>query len=319
VKHPESLLEATRLFSNPRDAHDYLAAFRFPDGVIPCPQCGSNEPHLFLENQLRWKCRYCKKQFSVKVGTIFEDSPLGLDKWLIAAWLICNCKNGISSCELARDLKVCQKTAWFMLHRLRLALQEGTFERFGDEGTEVEIDETGIGGKAKFMHKADKARKIGDRRGLSSKDIVLGMLERGGKVRTFHVPTTHMAELFPRIFQNVKPGAKVYTDAMKSYDRLSTWYDHEFVDHAISYVEDRIHTNGLENYWSLLKRSIKGTYVSVEAFHLFRYLDEQSFRYNERKGTDGDRFVTAMSSIAGRRITYRQLTGKEYPPAGITV
>jgi transposase-like protein len=177
MRSPQSLLEATRLFSNPDTAHAYLRDLRWPDGVIPCPNCAGTG-HYYLANQRRWKCKICKKQFSVKVGTIFEDSPLGLDKWLIGTWLITNAKNGISSCELARGLEVTQKTAWFMLHRIRLAMQNGTIEKLADDG---EVDETYIGGKARNMHPYTRRRKI---TGTGGKDkaVVMGMLERGGPV-----------------------------------------------------------------------------------------------------------------------------------------
>lgn len=312
MKTPESLLEATRLFSNPRAAHDYLAKLRWPDGVIPCPRCGSNEDHLFLENQLRWKCRHCKMQFSVKVGTIFEDSPLGLDKWLIATWLIVNAKNGISSCEIARSLEVTQKTAWFVLHRIRLALQEGTFEKFGGSGSEVEVDETYIGAKARNMH-FDKKPGY---RGMVGKQIVMGFLERGGKVRTIHISQTNRKAMEAAVNDHVEHGTDLYTDAHGSYRFMSQWYKHQVIDHAQSYVQDRVHTNGLENYWSLLKRAIGGTYVSVEPFHLHRYMDEQAFRYNERKGSDADRFLLALLGTPGRRLTFAELTGKLLPAAG---
>lgn len=305
MKTPNTLLEATRLFKDPDKAHEYLRDLRWPDGVIPCPDCGGTG-HYYLATQRRWKCKACKRQFSVKVGTIFEDSPLGLDKWLIAVWLIVNAKNGISSYEIHRALGVTQKTAWFMLHRIRLALQEGTFEKFNGE---VEADETYIGGRAINMHRGPKRQKhsIG---GGAGKALVIGFLERGGKVRAKHIGAHDRPYIENVVRSNVEEGAKLYTDSHGSYRFMSQWYLHEFVDHAVRYAEGVVHTNCLENYWSLLKRSIRGTYVSVEPFHLFRYLDEQAFRYNERKGTDGQRFDLAASSTAGKRLTYRELTGK---------
>jgi transposase-like protein len=272
------------------------------------PACGLvDKKHYYLKTRRVWKCRSCKKQFSVKVGTIFEDSPIGMDKWLPAMWMMVSCKNGISSYELARALGVQQKTAWFMTHRLRLAMQTGTFEKLSGE---VEADETFIGGKARNMHKSKREQKI-QGRGASGKVAVMGLLERHGEVRTKIVPDTKSRTLQVEIRENVKPGSEVHTDALRSYRGLDAEYVHNVVDHAEKYVDGHVHTNGLANFWSLLKRSLKGTYVSVESYHLFRYLDEQAFRFNEREGQDADRFKKALGSVAGRRLTYRQLTGDE--------
>ncbi len=253
-----------------------------------------------------WRCNGCVKQFSVKIGTIFEESPIPFSKWLPAMWLVANCKNGISSCELARDLAVTQKTAWFMLHRIRLAFKNGTFDKVGGE---VEIDETYIGGKSINMHFDKREAKIKGR-GAVGKAIVMGFLERGGKVRTLHIPHTGKGFMESRVLQNVKARSNVFSDAHRSYDELSRWYAHATVDHAVTYVQGQVHTNGIENYWSLLKRTIKGTYVSVEPFHLVRYLDEQAFRYNERKDDDRGRFIKVLGQVVGRRLTYNELTGK---------
>jgi transposase-like protein len=250
--------------------------------------------------------RACKKQFSAKLGTIFEDSPLGLDKWLPAMWFIANCKNGISSYELARNLGIQQKSAWFMLHRIRLAMQRGSVEKLSGE---IDVDETYIGGLARNMHKDKHTQKITGT-GTSGKVAVMGLLERHGEVRAKIVPDTESRTLKVEVKENVEPGSEVHTDTFQSYQGLDAEYIHNVVDHAESYVRGHVHTNGLENFWSLLKRGIKGTYVSVEPFHLFRYLDEQSFRFNERDGEDADRFAKALGSVAGRRLTYDGLTGK---------
>jgi transposase-like protein len=242
----------------------------------------------------------------VKVGTIFEDSPIGFAKWLPAMWLIVNCKNGISSCELARDLKVTQKTAWFMLHRIRLAMRNGTIEKLADD---VEVDETFIGGLARNMHKQQRERKITGTGG-KDKTIVLGVLERGGDVKT-HVITERDKDTLESIAADaIIPGSRVYTDAWGGYNDFGDMFRHQVIDHAVEYVNGVVHTNGMENFWSLLKRGLKGTYVSVEPFHLFRYLDEQSFRFNQRRTSDADRFVLALSQIVGRRVMYGELTGK---------
>ena len=277
---PKSLQEAIIYFSNPDNCVDYLAARRWPDGVI-CPGCGSKKAS-FNAKRRTWKCgsHHPKREFSVKVGTIFEDSPIGLDKWLTATWLLTNCKNGVSSYEIARDVKVTQKSAWFMLHRIRLALQD---DFFGSKlGGEVEVDETFIGGKARNMHVSERKRRITGTGGRD-KTAVVGILERGGKVRAQVIPSRRKTVLQEQVRKHVATGAALYTDALLSYEGLASDYAHQVIDHANKYVDGRIHTNGLENFWSLLKRGVAGTYISVEPFHLFRYLDEQMFRFNNRK------------------------------------
>jgi transposase-like protein len=255
-----------------------------------------------------WKCLDCKKQFSVKVGTIFEDSPIGLDKWLCAMWMLANCKNGVSSYEIARAIEVTQKTAWFMLQRLRHVMHTGSINKMTGE---IEADETFIGGKARNMH-ADKREQKIHGRGPEGKAVVFGLLERHtGKVRTAVVETRKKYALQAMVRENVEVGAALYTDALKSYDGLNSEYAHKVIDHAEAYVDGAVHTNRIENFWSLLKRAIKGTYVSVEPFHLFRYLDEESFRYNERKTTDGDRFQQVLRLVTGKRLTWNLLTFQE--------
>jgi transposase-like protein len=306
ANQPKTLVEAIRYFTDLDVATEHVAKTRWPDGPV-CPACGLiDQKHYYLKTRRVWKCRSCKKQFSVKVGTIFEDSPIGLDKWLPAMWMVANCKNGISSYEIARHLGVTQKTAWFMLHRIRLAQQQGSFEKLSGE---VEADETFIGGKGRNMHKKKREEKI-QGRGMSGKVAVMGLLERHGEVRTKVVPDTKSRTLQVEVRENVEPGSAIYTDALRSYKGLDPEYVHQVVDHAEKYAEGKVHTNGLENFWSLLKRSLKGTYVSVEPYHLYCYLDEQAFRFNEREGQDADRFRKALGSVAGRRLTYSELTGK---------
>jgi transposase-like protein len=310
-REPKSLQEAILYFSNPDNCIDYLAVRRWPKGVI-CPTC-SSERVKFNPNRRLWQCssHHSKRQFSVKVGTIFEDSPIGLDKWLAATWMLSNCKNGISSYEIARDLKVTQKTAWFMLHRIRLALQDEFFgSKLGGNGSEVEVDETYIGGKARNMHKSVKQRRITGRL-HDDKTTVMGFLERGGKVRTMIVRDRLAETMQPVVKKHVQTGAALYSDNLAAYRGLHDEYEHQIIDHATRYVDGRVHTNGLENFWSLLKRGISGTYVSVEPFHLYRYLDEQMFRFNNRKDLDdADRFDLAISQIVGKRLTFAELTGK---------
>ena len=305
---PQTLLEAIMFFSDPDVALEAVAKLRWPNGVV-CPRCGSLGPS-FLPSRRLWQCKGCRKQFSAKVGTIFEDSPIGFDKWLPAIWMIANCKNGISSYELARDLGVTQKSAWFMLHRIRLAMQTGTFEKLSGE---VEVDETFIGGKARNMHKDKREVKIKGR-GPGGKVVVMGLLERRGNVKTKVVPDNRRKTVQPEVRATVQPGSEVFTDALASYTSLDPEYIHQVIDHAESYVKGKVHTNGMENFWSLLKRGIKGTYVSVEPFHLFRYLDEQAFRFNRREDEDSARFQRVLRSSSGRRVTYRRLIGEDKTP-----
>jgi transposase-like protein len=302
---PQSLVEAIRYFADVDVCIEYVASLRWPSGPV-CPRCGSADKHSYLTTRRIWKCKACKRQFSVKVGTIFEDSGLGFDKWLPAVWLIANSKNGISSHELARSLGITQKSAWFMLHRIRLAMQTGSFDKFSGE---IEVDETFIGGKARNMHSADRKQKIGGR-GTAGKATVLGMIERGGMVRAEVVPDTKRSTIQPLVREAVEPGSAIYTDALKSYSGLAGEYAHEVVDHAESYVNGRVHTNSMENFWSLFKRSLHGTYVSVEPYHLFRYLDERCFAFNLRDRTDYGRFEAVLRAVAGRRLTFAEVTGR---------
>jgi hypothetical protein len=305
---PKSLQEAIVYFSNPDNCIDYIAIRRWPNGVV-CPGCGVAKVS-FNAKRHTWKCgsHHPKREFSVKVGTIYEDSPIPLDKWLTATWMLTNCKNGVSSYEIARDVKVTQKSAWFMLQRIRLAMQD---EFFGSKlGGEVEVDETFIGGKARNMHLSERKRRITGT-GTKDKTAVMGILERGGKVRAAVVPSRRKTVLQEQVRMHVTDGAALYGDALMSYEGLATNYAHQVVDHATQYVDGRVHTNGLQNFWSLLKRGISGTYVSVEPFHLHRYLDEQMFRFNNRKELDdAGRFDIAVRQIVGKRITFAQLTGK---------
>lgn len=314
---PETLIDAIRFFADADVCLAFMVSMRWPDGKVSCPVCDS-EKVGFLATRKLWKCKGCAKQFSIKVGTIFEDSPLGLEKWLPAVWSIVNAKNGVSSCELARSLGVTQKTAWFMLHRVRLAMQKGSLVKSKLTGT-VEVDESYIGGRARNMHKNTKIRRGITGTGPNGKTAVMGMLKRSterepvSQIIAEVVPTTRRKHIVPIIRENIPAGSEIHTDAHSTYDGLSAEYAHKIVDHAECYVKDGVHTNGLENFWSLLKRTIKGTYVSVEPFHLFRYLGEQVFRFNERKDEDGDkgRFLTAMSGVFGKGITYRKLTGQD--------
>jgi len=307
MKEPKTLQEAIIYFADFENCRTFVLELRWADGKVRCPQCQSDKV-TYLANARLYKCYgdHPRPKFSLKVGTIMEDSALGIDKWLTAMWLIVNCKNGISSCEIARDLGITQKSAWHMAHRIRFALHHGSFEKMTGH---IEVDETFIGGKARNMHLAQRKRRITGT-GTKDKTAVMGILERGGKVRTVVVPNRRKHALQGEVRKHVEAGAALYTDALLSYDGLEGDYAHKVVDHAVQYVDGQVHTNGLENFWCLLKRGISGTYVSVEPFHLFRYLDEQAYRFNNRKDmNDFDRFRQAASQIVGKRLTWNEVTG----------
>jgi len=305
MSKPKTLLEAIRYFSDPDTCTAFVAQIIWPDGPF-CPACACTE-YSYLSTRRVWKCKACKKQYSVKVGTIFENSPLPLSKWLPAVWLIANSKNGISSHELGRALGITQKTAWFMLHRIRLAMQTESFVRLSGE---IEVDETFIGGKARNMHAADRKRKAVKRGGKGSgKTPVFGMIERGGKVKAQVVPDVRGKTLRPIIKASVANGSTVYSDALPSYNGLGVRFTHKTIDHAERYVDGKVHTNTIESFWSLLKRSLSGTYISVEPFHLFRYIDERVFAFNQRRDSDYARFEAILGAVSGRRLTYAGLIG----------
>lgn len=310
IKEPKTLQEAITYFSNLDNCLAYLANKRWPDGKVICPTCGSDQVH-FLSTRRLWQCvnEHKRRQFSIKVGTIMEDSAIGLDKWLAAMWMIANDKNGISSYELHRCLGVTQKSAWFMAHRIRTAMQDA---HGGKLNGHVEVDETFIGGKARFMHADRRARYSANP--YTNKTIVGGMLQRDGKVKTIVLPNRDRSTLQAMVKDSVEYDSHLSTDDCTGYWGLYKNYMHQIVDHAETYVAGQVHTNGIENFWSCLKRGLKGTYVSIEPFHLFRYLDEQVFRYNNRATKkhfvgDGERFQMVVSQIGDKRLTFDQLTG----------
>jgi len=325
MKSPRNLQSAIAYFSDPDRAFEYACKLRWPDGTVSCPRCGQVK-HSFIKTRRIWFCYVCKKQFTVKVKTIMEDSALGLDKWMTAIWMLSNCKNGISSHELARSLGITQKSAWFMLQRIREAMKGDASYKFGgDDGGPVETDETFVGPNPYKMHRARKlatkaGRGQGKRFGYINKTVVFGVLDRElRQVRAKVVPNIKRETLQNAILDNVEHGSKVYTDAAAEFDKLHRDFVHEVVNHANEYVNGQVHTQGIENFWSLLKRTLRGTYVAVEPFHLDRYLDEQVFRFNNRATrdnplNDADRFALAMSQVAGRRLTYATLTGKDQSP-----
>jgi len=322
---PKTLQQAIQFFSDEQVCIGTVARLRWPDGVT-CPACGHKE-HYYLKTQKRWKCRDCGRQFSVKLGTIFEDSPIGLDKWLLTLWMLANCKNGISSYEIHRAIGVTQKSAWFMLHRIRLAMKSGSLSKLGGEGGPVEADETFIGPNPRKMHKSRRAKldaiasERGERFRSAGKTIVMGMFDRSvRKVRAMVIPNVKRATLQEKILAHIKAGSHVITDDFGPYRWiLADNFAHDMINHLEGYVKGQVHTNGIENFWSLLKRGLRGTYVAVEPFHLDRYVDEQVFRFNnrgskEKKINDGERFELLLSQIAGKRLTYAEVTGKAGSP-----
>ncbi|MGD0912694.1 MAG: IS1595 family transposase [Terracidiphilus sp.] len=314
---PKTLQDAILYFADPINCREYLVARRWPKGVT-CPRCESKNV-LFLEKYNRWHCRekHTSSQFTLKTGTVMEDSPIGLDKWLTALWMVVNCKNGVSSYEIHRTLGVTQKSAWFLDHRIRLMLED---EYRGKLSGTIEMDETFVGGKLKNMHKSKKPKGTGFSGravGAMAKTIVVGMLERNGRVRAEVVKERTQEVLQQLAKDNVQSGNAVVTDEWGGYKGLSEDFLHVIVNHAVEYVNGQIHTQGIENFWSLLKRGLTGTYIAVEPFHLFRYIDEQAFRYNNRKLTDAQRFDIATRGMVGKRLTLAELTGKASPASSI--
>jgi transposase-like protein len=307
----KTLQQAIIYFSNPDNCVAYLVSKRWKDGVI-CPNCGSKEVK-YLASRRVWQCktRHPKSQFSVKVGSVYEDSAIGLDKWLTATWLVVNCKNGVSSYEIARSVGVTQKSAWFMLHRIRTAMRDEPKNTFGGHWQNpIEVDETFIGGKARNKH-------LSQRRQEEKKTVVMGMLNRETRqIRAKVVPNVKRETLQTEILKNIGFNSHVFTDGHHGYDGLDNMknFTHKTVNHINQYVSGRVHTQGIENFWSLLKRGLSGTYVAVEPFHLDAYVDEQVFRYNRRKGHDGMRLAACVEQTFGKRLTYKQLTGKTEVP-----
>jgi transposase-like protein len=319
METPKTLQEAIQFFTDFENCRQFMIAVRWPDGVVRCPTCDS-EKVTYLQKARLYKCYggHPRPKFSLKVGTVFEDSPIPLEKWLPAFWLIVNDKNGISSWELHRALGVTQKTAWFMLHRIRLGMRShlyGDSKLGGEGGGPVEVDETFVGGKLINMHK-DKKVRYQQRGGSHGKAVVMGLLDRElRQVRAKVVPNVKRDTLQNEILREVEHGSSVYTDEATAYDNMHSAFVHDVVNKVEGYVRGQVHVNGVENFWCLLKRSLKGTYVAVEPYHLQAYVDEQVFRFNNRATkdnplNDGDRFHLALSQIVGKRLTYAELTGK---------
>lgn len=308
---PRTLQQAFQYFTDDKTCVEFVSRMKWGEEGKPyCIKCGSDNV-IGLSTRPVFKCREkgCKKQFSIKSGTVFENTNVSLTKWLPAFWMIVNDKNGISSCELGRALGISQPCAWFMLHRLREAVHVGFLEKM--KGGEFEVDETFVGGKEQFKHKSKTPTSL-RKRGQQGKVAVMGIVERGGEVRAKVVPNTKRSALEPEILKNVEVGSQVFTDTKMSYHKLKDYYYHQWVNHVKDqYVDGKTHTNTLENFWSLLKRSIKGTYIQIDGKHINRYVIEQAFRYNTRKETDAQRFERATEHIFGKRLKYKDLVGSK--------
>lgn len=309
---PKTLIAAVEYYSDPDVCHELMLKVKWPTGVIRCPACnGTKVGNIASRRMLQCKSKDCRKQFSTKVGTIFEDSPLSLQKWFVAVWAVANCKNGISSYELGRAIGVRQASAWHMLHRIRKAMEAGGFDKM--DGTH-EADTTYVGGKAANMH-ADKRAKRITGRGAADKTAVHGVLRRGddkshSTVTAVVLRNEDAESLMREVRRNVGYGARVFTDEAPAYGDLAFTHIHRAIDHSREYVRGQIHINGMENFWTLLKRSLGGTYVSVAPFHLYRYVAEQCWRFNNRKTDDGTRFQRVLPAVVGKRLTYRLLTNQ---------
>ena len=319
--YPSTLQDAVKYFADEQTCIDEVSAMRWPDGKVTCPWC-AKQSNTWLATQKRWKCKACSKQFSVKRGTIFTDSPLGLDKWLMAMWMLANCRNGVSSYEIARTVGITQKSAWHMMHRIREAMGPSRdSKKLGGEGTAVECDETYIGGKLKNMHLKTKATLSGSGGGPRNKSIVMGAVDREKKqVRAEVIPAAKRDTMTKLVHKHVKFGSTVYTDNHVGYDSLRMRYTHDVVNHVNEYVRGNVHTQGIENFWSLLKRGLNGTYIAVEPEHLARYVNEQVFRFNHRwvgkvKMNDALRFKAVLKDVVGRKLTYAELIGRGESPA----
>jgi transposase-like protein/IS1 family transposase len=301
-KEFSSVLELMRALPDEQSAIDHFTAIRWKEGEF-CPYCGSVRVYHFSDKRTH-KCGDCRARFSIKVGTIFEDSKLPLRTWMLAVWYITSHKKGISSTQLAKDLEVTQKTAWFMMHRLRHAARTRSFNR--PLGGEVEVDETFIGGKARNKHK-DKRGTSGVTGG-AGKAIVAGAIERRGRVVARVVENVRAETLMQFVRETIAPNVElVSTDKWVGYKHLGKEYPHVAVDHADGeYVRGRAHTNTIEGYWSQLKRQIFGIHHWVSGKHLSRYVDESSWRYNRRATDDAPRFNDFLAATDGR-LRYAEL------------
>ena len=301
-----TIIQISDFFQDEKKCLKYLAFKRWNNEKPTCPHCGVIGAYKFSDEK-RYKCSTCRQQFTVTVGTIFEGSKIPLRKWFIAIFMVINHKKGISSHQLARDLTVTQKTAWFMLHRIRYALKQGSYELKGI----IEADETFVGGKNKNRH-WDKKIKGTQGRSHSDKTPVLGMIERGGEVRAFVIKNTRAEHLKPVIQNNVERGSTLMTDEWRAYRELGKQYNHIWIDHSKGqYAVGDFTTNRIENFWSHLKRGIIGVYHYTSPKHLQYYVNESTFRFNTRSLTNAERLDNTIGRCDGMRLTYKSLISND--------
>jgi transposase-like protein len=305
-KRPQTLLAALRHFT-PEVADAFVASIKWPNGPA-CPTCGSANIGKIASRQ-RFQCREkgCRKQFSLITGTIFEASHLRLDQWVVAVWMIVNCRNGVSSCEIARTIGCKQQSAWHLLHRVRELMLPGDEAPFTGS---CESDETFVGGLFKFMSQHRRERAMANGR-PNGKSVVHAIKEReSGRVRAEVIPAARWEFVMDAVLEKVEPGSKLYTDSARIYGWAKDVYKHTAVNHAERYVSEdgETHTNGCENFFNCLRRGLKGTYIATHHEHLPAYVNEQVYRFNVRHQSEWERFDGVMRRIVGKRLTYADLT-----------
>ena len=313
----KNIMDLIKFFNTEEKCHQFLKSILWANGK-KCPKCGGCNIQEYKSNFKKNRCADCKFDFSIIKGTIFDDSRLPLQKWFMAIYLLNSSKKGVSSVDLAEKIDITQKSAWFMLHRLRNSANTPFFNE--PLKNEVEIDEAYLGGKAENKHMKKRIAL----KGKHNKAVVLGMVERGGNVKAIQVENSQSNTLQTEIYKNVEEGSTIYTDEHKAYHSISNRYNHKQVNHSVGEyvkVENRekrgdnrtafkIHTNTIEGYWGLVKRGIYGIHHWVSKKHLQKYLNSYSFVYNTRYSANNDRFITFLENVVGNKLTYNQLIGK---------